>query len=94
MRRKGLGIVVELNMSQQCDVATKKENIILGCLNQSIVSKFCKVLVYSALIRPHLEYCIPFWTPHFKKDAEKLEQVQRRVTRMIRGWKPSHMMKG
>ena len=86
---KDLGIVVDhkLNMSQQGDVATKKTNAILGCINRSTVSKSCKVLIplYSALIRPHLESCVQFWKPHLKKDAEKLEQVQRRTTRMIRG---------
>lgn len=36
------------------------------------------------MIIPNLEYCIQFWGLQFKKEADKLDLVQKKVMKIIR----------
>ena len=44
-------------------------------------------LLFTALVRPHLEYAQATWSPHLKKHIKAIENVQRRASKAVLGFK-------
>ena len=59
---KDLDVVLgeKLTTSQQCVLTAQKAKRILGCIKRSVASRSREGILpfYSALMRPHLEYCV------------------------------------
>jgi len=76
-----LGIMLDskLSFSTQIRYAAAKATKTLNFIrrNLSKCSQSTKAKAYSSMVRPTLEYCSTVWDPHFLKDINELEKVQR-----------------
>ena len=85
---KDLGICIHksLKTSTQSAAAVKKAaNRVLGMIKRNFAYKSRTVILklYKSLVRPHLDYCMQLWNPHFIKDKTMLEKVQAEATKLI-----------
>jgi len=76
-KEKDLGVYItrDLKSQEQCVQSAKKAQSVLGMVKRhfKVVDKEDFNVLHKTYVRPHLEYCVQVWSPHFKKDIECLE---------------------
>ena len=77
---RDLGVIINKNgkYSEQCLMAAKKANCVLGMIKRNIKCNNAAIIMrlYKSLLRPKPEYYIQGWSPYHKKDMEVLERVK------------------
>ena len=71
----------------QCISANNRANRVLGFITRSISKRSVDVILrfHLGLVKPHLDYAVQFWFPYYRMDINKLETVQRRMTKIFQG---------
>lgn len=64
----------------------KKTNVTPGCIRRNAGYKTREVIIllYLALVQPHLAQCVQFWVLHFKITVDKLVREFKSCCKMIR----------
>ena len=79
--QKDLGVMISdsCQPTEQCGMAAKKANQVLGRINRSFscYTKDIMLQIYKVFVHPHLEYAVSAWSPWFRKDINTLETIQR-----------------
>ena len=86
---KDLGVIIAADMKSpsQCIKSAATARRVTGMVRRNLhiwnldIDEFR--LIYKTYIRPHLEFCIRAWSPHFVKDIEVLKRVQKAATNLV-----------
>lgn len=88
---KDLGVTFDDNLKFGIHITEKvnKANRILGLIRRAFLflDEESLVILYKAMVRPHLEYAQMVWSPHLLQYVDQIERVQRRATKLIPGFR-------
>ncbi len=88
---RDLGVTVSANLKwhEHCSIISARANRVLGMLGRTFMCRDPRVwkMLYISLVRPHLEFASSVWNPTHLCDIRQLESVQRRATKMARGFR-------
>ena len=84
---KDLGVIFQQDLKFSSHIAEKvnKANSVLSLIVRTFdcIERDSFILLYKALVRPHIEYGNTIWYPFLRKDIESVERIQKRATKLI-----------
>ena len=87
---KDLGILVDSNLQFKNHLSAKanKANQVWGTIKRTFkhMNTYIFKKLFCAHVRSQLEYAVQVWSPHYRKDINTIESVQRRATKYIPGY--------
>ena len=88
---KDLGVTIdhELTFDEHIHLKVKKANAMMGLIRRSFsfLDKDLFRMLFTSFVRPHLEYAQATWAPFLAKHVNLIENVQKRATRLVDGFK-------
>ena len=88
-REKDIGVYIDskLNFESHINTSVNKANRNLAIARKTFEYMDEEIFknIFKGLVRPHLEYAAPVWSPHKIKHIDIIENVQRRATKMVPG---------
>ena len=84
--KKDLGVIIDkLKFHTHTSASVKKANSILGLIKRSFLAldEDTLTLLFTFMVRPHLEYANIIWGPDFIGDVRAVERVQKRATKLV-----------
>ena len=78
-----------LNFSEHCQNKVNSANKTLRYIRHTFkyMDEDMFLLLYKALVRPHVEYATCIWNPYLKYNMEMIERVQHRATKIVQSLK-------
>ena len=86
-QQRDLGIIItkDLKWLKQTEKSCKTANRVLGFIARNFRYKNKELMfpLYKSLVRPHLELAVQFWSPHLRRNIDKMEKTPSEATEMI-----------
>ena len=86
-QQRDLGIIItkDLRWRKQTEKSCKTANRVLGFITRNFRYKNKELILplYKSLVHPHLEHAVQFWSPHLRRDIDKMGRIQKRATKLV-----------